>query len=196
MLVSDSLEWKKFIDFAEYLEVPMSIDLSQYRLKDYFMTRKEGSPTFDVLLQELLQDLTPHQIKIQQAVSKFDIYEQQRLEEAFHNLQEKCYFSSVINAVVALEHRLLHLLRRENESYLKQKFKDDRFSLGDLIWTYLDNKVAFDEVIPKQHENLLKLCNDYRKISVHAKGIQIKPNVAESILKLTFSFLLDDNCCI
>ena len=121
-------------------------------------------------------------------------YERQRMNEALHSFFESCFFSCVVNPVVALEYRLLELLKNENEPFLRSKNSDLRFTLGQLIFCYLNNKSQFSDIIPQKFDHLLKLCNSYRIFSAHAKDEEVNINDSRAIISLTFSFLLDDRC--
>lgn len=109
-----------------------------------------------------------------------------RLNEAIHCYVEGCNYASVAMSVSAVESRLLSLL-----SSINSDLDADRLTLGQLISEYTNNKEQYREVIPRKHEPLLDLCNTYRIFSVHPKKEIISKSVADSILHLSFEFLLD-----
>jgi len=127
-------------------------------------------------------------------VSKFDDEETLRIQEAYHTLVQGCYWSAVINSAVALEKRLFTILKSRNTKFLKQTKSNLRFSLGELIGVYIDNKKRFQICIPHRHDNLLTLVNDYRIISAHSKQFDIDRATADAIFNLTLKFLIDDDC--
>ena len=112
--------------------------------------------------------------------------ERERLNEAIHCFLEGCYYSAVAMSVSAIEFRLLNLMQ-----IVKTDKKLEKLTLGQLIKEYLDNKEKYSKIIPKKYESLLDLCNTYRIFSVHPKKEKIIKRTANSILSLTFEFLLD-----
>jgi hypothetical protein len=192
---TESGDIKAVLGFSEFLEVPIVITSTIQRLYDT-STYASGPESLKSVYQEVIKSIKPYQDRISQQIMKFDSCERTRLQEAFHNLREKCYFSSVVNAVVALENRLLFLLKRENDPFLRNKRKDLRFTFGEIIRIYIDNKIEFNNFIPEKFENLMKLCNTYRIFSAHAKEENMTSNDTKVILSLTFSFLLDERCSI
>ena len=116
----------------------------------------------------------------------FNSEEKERLNEAIHCFKEECYYSSVAMSVSTIEFRLLGLMKKANpEANL------GKLTLGQLIGEYLDNKQSYQQCIPTKHEDFLNLCNTYRIFSVHPKKEKINKRVCNSILNLTFEFLLD-----
>lgn len=118
----------------------------------------------------------------------------ERIEEAYHNLVEKCYWSAVVNSAVALESRLFFTLKNRSKKTLKAIKPDLKFTLGHLADIYLNNKGKFKNFIPLQHEHLLKLINQYRIISAHPKQFKVDQKTADAIFNFTLSFLLDERC--
>jgi len=117
-----------------------------------------------------------------------DSIKQRRLSEALHCFLERCYYSSIIMSVSAVESKLLDLMKRaipEKSRYL------DKLTLGQLLYEYLDHETEYGHVIPEKHKPLLELCNTYRVFSAHPKEEKITSRVATSILNLTFEFLTD-----
>lgn len=123
-------------------------------------------------------DLTEH----------LDSFTKLRLNEAIHCFLERCFYSSVIMSVSAIESRLLDLLKRSNPG--KSEYLDG-LTLGQLLKEYLENEGEYGHIIPKKYKPLLELCNTYRVFSAHPKEEKITSRVATSILNLTFEFLTD-----
>ena len=115
-------------------------------------------------------------------------FEKERLSEAIHTYLEGCYNSCVVMAVSSIEFKLLGLLKSANPENAEVL---EKFTLGALIKEYLENKAKYKNIIPERHEPLLELCNTYRIFSVHPKKEKISNRIAESVLNLTFEFLLD-----
>lgn len=126
--------------------------------------------------------------EINETVDYLSDFEKERLSEAIHNYLEGCYNSCVAMAVSSIEFKLLDILKSANPENASEL---EKFTLGELIKEYLENKKKYKNIIPKKHESLLNLCNTYRIFSVHPKEEKISSNIAESILNLTFVFLLD-----
>lgn len=122
--------------------------------------------------------------------SAFDEEEKERINEAIHNYLEGCNYSCVAMSVSAIESRLLKLMcfvNPDSEGDLEKK------TLGQLIVEYIDNKSKYKDIVPKEHENLLGLCNTYRTFSVHPKKRKIKATTASAIFQLAIDFLTDPN---
>jgi hypothetical protein len=120
--------------------------------------------------------------------SAFSSEERDRLNEAIHNWLEGCNLSSVAMSVSAVESRLINLMCAASP---KSTGELEKKTLGQLIIEYANNKAKYRDVVPKRHEPLLQLCNEYRILSVHPKGQTVTPNVASAILSLAIEFLTD-----
>ena len=131
---------------------------------------------------------------IPELISKLDYEEVLRIQEAYHTLQEQCYWSSVVNCAVALEKRLFAILKSRNTKFLKDIKTNLEFSFGRLIGLYINNKSTFKTCIPSRHDSLLTLVNDYRIISVHSKQRDIDRATADAVFNLTLKFMVDDEC--
>jgi hypothetical protein len=132
---------------------------------------------------------------ITEKLNLFSCEECIRLDEAIHNFEEGCYYSSVIMAVSALESRLHFLFKQMDKKIYSQSFENK--TLGQLIQIldpgmYKDPKFSkFKKIMGSKYRPLLELCNTYRIFSAHPKNEKIDRNVANSILNLTFLFLMD-----
>lgn len=124
--------------------------------------------------------------EIKDKISLLSSEEKERLNEAIHCFLEGCLYSSIAMSVSAIEFRLLDLMMSVTSD---SKLED--LTLGQLIREYLNNKKRYKNIIPKKHEALLELCNTYRIFSVHPKKEEITKAIANSILNLSFMFLLD-----
>ncbi len=176
-----------------YLEVQNNVNLAIQKLSDSY-PYEAGRNGLIFVFEELIKDVQPIECEFLEKTSLLAEQEKVRLQEAFHNLHENCYFSSTVNAVVALEFRLFKILRTQNEEFLLEKNEELRFTLGMLVSLYSSNKSKFDNVVPDKFDYLLRLCNSYRIFSAHAKEEKINANDARAILSLVFSFLLDERC--
>ncbi len=120
-----------------------------------------------------------------------------RLDQAIHCLQEGCYDASVVMAVSAVEYNLVRLMEGD-EALNKAFYEKDRGKMttfGNLI-------NFFSEIVKEQQFSslewiselnpLLHLCNRYRIFSAHPKGKTISFRVAQSVLNLSFEFIIEN----
>ncbi len=180
-------------DFIELLEMKILVSSSIDHIFDS-NTFDLGSRSVNLAFDRLKERIQLYQEDLSKQIQKFSASEKKRLNEAYHCTRDWCYFSVVINSVVALEFRLLELLKKENQQHLASFNDDFRFTFGQLIDIYLNNKTKFNNIVPKKFDNQLRLCNSYRILSAHAKDEEVNANDAQAILNLTLSFLLDDRC--
>jgi hypothetical protein len=146
--------------------------------RSYFETRLDViSTTFKTVEEEIRKKL-----------ELLDKEEKLRLDEALNCYIEGCNYSTVTMSVSSIEFRLLNLLQS-----VKPNSNLEKCTLGELISEYLKNKSEYKNIIPKKHEPLLELCNQYRIFSVHPKKERITKQIATSVINLTFAFLLDEN---
>ena len=90
--------------------------------------------------------------------------------------------------VCAIESRLLKIML---SCCPNEKERLESMTLGQLLREYINNKKQYNDVIPKEHEPLLNLCNLYRVFSVHPKEVEITKNKASAVLNLSIVFLTD-----
>ena len=69
-----------------------------------------------------------------------------------------------------------------------------RIPLGKLVDTYVANKSSFGNCVPKRHEEMFKLVNEYRIVSAHPKQFEVKRETADAIFNLVLTYLLDPEC--
>ena len=124
--------------------------------------------------------------KIKEKLQLLEEEEMHRLNEAVNCYIQGCNYAAVAMSVSAIEFRLLSLMQS-----VKSNPDLEKYTLGQLIDEYLQNKKEYKNIIPKKHEPLLNLCNTYRIFSVHPKKEKITRPIATSIINMTFTFLLD-----
>lgn len=124
--------------------------------------------------------------QIKEKLNLLNREESDRLNEALRCYLENCYNATVAMSVSAVELRLLGLM-----TSVSPTAELAELTLGQLIGEYLSNKKKYGSVIPKKHEPLLDLCNQYRIFSVHPKSERITKSIATSIMNMAFAFLLD-----
>jgi len=111
-----------------------------------------------------------------------------RLNEAIHCYFEKKFYASVVMLACVVERRLFYLMSQVRSD--KREYLED-LTLGQLIREYLNNKDDYKRIIPKRHEKLLELINDYRILSAHPKDEELKEALVRSLLTMVFDFLID-----
>lgn len=185
---------KNFVLLIKFLNLPglahhQVADLEKIpdKLNDHELTKKREAVIGNIDEIKRIVDVTKSHID--KKISTLSLFERERLCEAMHAYSDGCPNSCVAMAVSAIEFKLLKILKSKNPSRTE---KMRRPTLGHVIDDYVSNKTEYLSVIPEKHEHLLNLCNTYRILAVHARPEKITQGIAESILNLTFAFLLDD----
>lgn len=120
--------------------------------------------------------------------TSIDEDEKERVNEAIHALFDECNYSCIAMSVSAVESRLLKLMSGIKPDSINKLTK---LTLGQLITEYVENPIAYKNIVPAKHEPLLEMCNTYRVFSVHPKKEKITTAVAQSIFLLAITFLTD-----
>jgi hypothetical protein len=126
--------------------------------------------------------------EIESKINLLEKEEMDRLDEALNCYINGCIYSTIAMSVSAIEFRLLNLMQS-----VKKDSELEKLTLGELIAEYLKNNEEYKNIIPRKHEPLLSLCNQYRIFSVHPKKEKITKAIATSIINMTFAFLLDED---
>lgn len=136
---------------------------------------------------------------ISDKLRRFTCFECQRLDEAIDCLKNYCFYSCVIMAVSAVEARIIEIVRRHDKSLYDSHFA--KATLGQLVQLFDDNHYTearfadLKKLMPDKHKPLVILLNKYRIFSAHPKAETITLQIAEAILKLAFTFMLDPATC-
>ena len=194
--------WVDFVflrqDVERVIDLLIRIDEKYSSLKDPFLKLAPHTPSEEGQVQDVMTEISEEYARTKSdslmQAKQMSREEIERIEEAYHNLVENCYWSAVVNSAVALESRLFFLLKRRSKKTLEAIKPDLKFTLGHLADIYLNNKGKFKNFIPLQHEHLLKLINQYRIISAHPKQFKVDKKTADAIFNFTLSFLLDEGC--
>ena len=123
-----------------------------------------------------------------------------RLDESLVCYENYCFFASVVMAVSAVESRMHHLLKKTDSKTYKSDF--ERATLGQLLRLFDENHYKeqkfrkLKSILPKKHKPLVEILNQYRVFSAHPKEEKVDHKIAESVLNLSFSFLLDEELAI
>ena len=132
-------------------------------------------------------------------LGRFTCLECERLDEAIECLKNYCFYASVIMAVSAVEARITEIVRRHDQSLYDSSFA--KATLGQLVLLFDENHYREPEfanlkkLIPGKHKPLVALLNQYRVFSVHPKAEKITMQIADAILKLSFTFMIDPATC-
>ncbi len=190
-------ELSRIIDFLSRVDSRYSrLKIIHGRLGSGGYMNFGGRKQFQEVIRELIEKYREFRFDLIGKLSTLHDDEKERLNEAYHTLKEDCFWSSIANCSVLLESRILKILKRKNSKFLKTKNKQLRFSFGELVDIYLDNKHKFKNCIPQKHDHVLKLLNKYRIVSVHAKQVAIDQNEANALFNLTLSFIFDPKCVV
>lgn len=196
--IRNTLRW---ID--KYIIVCRFLDISRYRIDEMVEVHAILKEPVTVVsrkhLSHLLARLTSVFAYVEKDVrtrsSRLACVECVRLDEALVCFENYSYYASVIMAVSAVEARITDLIRKKSPAIYKASFS--KATLGQLIQVfepgkYTDRKYAGIKVLmPEKHRPLVSLLNNYRVFSAHPVGEPITAQIAESILDLSFAFLLD-----
>jgi hypothetical protein len=137
--------------------------------------------------------------ELKEKTKRLDCTECVRLDEALVCYENYAYHASVIMAVSAVEGRITELIRKKNVRLYNSEFS--KFTLGRLIsifepGQFKDKKYdGIKKLLPDRHRPLVTLLNQYRVFSAHPKGELITAQIADSMLHLSFAFMLDKATC-
>lgn len=138
--------------------------------------------------------------KISSYFSQLTCEECIRMDEALTCYMNHSYLASTVLTVSAVEARLHNIFSKKSSKFYKQNF--EKATLGQLIQVFDDNKyldkhyLKYKKILPPEYKPLLEILNTYRVFSAHPKGKRIEAHIAESILKLALSFLVDERLAV
>lgn len=136
---------------------------------------------------------------ISEKLGRFTCLECERLDEAIECLRNYCFYASVVMAVSAVEARITEIVRRHDQSLYDSYFA--KATLGQLVQLFDENHYTeakfanLKQLMPGKHKPLVALLNQYRVFSAHPKAERITIQIAEAILKLSFTFMIDPATC-
>jgi hypothetical protein len=165
-----------------------------YDLEDI---RTESRKQLSYYFEELENKFESIDESLKNKLSKLDNEQIDRLDESLTNYFNECYLSSVIMSVSAVEWELSKILKNDekisNLYDTDKKYKDRIPTFGTLIsffYEYVDDAALSSYSWLRDSKKLLDLCNECRNFSAHPKGRKISNRICNSILLLTFEFLL------
>lgn len=158
-------------------------------------TFNKSKKEFEGNLNELMDAIKGIESDIIAPLNELTCLECDRLGEAISCLTENCFTAATVMGASAVESRLHYLIKRRNGKLYKKSFQHS--SLGGLIKLF--DKHEYQEkqfahlkgIVPDKHRSLLDLINTYRIFSAHPLGKEIDYRVAETVINLSFLFLLD-----
>lgn len=179
-LTGDSRDAKQLLDLVSNLADP-----NQNSTKEKFENN----------LDQLVRAVQNTEQEIRPNLEQLTCLECKRLGESISCLESNCFIASTVMAASAVESRLHNLIKKKNNKIYKQFFQ--RSALGGLITLfdkneYKDKKFSsLKKIVPDKHMSLLDLVNTYRIFSAHPLGHDMDYRIAETIINLSFLFLLD-----
>lgn len=190
---------KDFIDRVDYLDVylpQLELLKKQYSVLGTFAYNTDVK-IFKSNLDSIFEAIDKmYKYEVKKKVDKLTCQECIRLDEAITDFRNNCFLSTVILAVSAIEARLHYLIRSKNKRLYAQYFENR--ALGTLISLFDENKFTDKKfkklklILPEEHGPLMEVFNTYRIYCAHPKEKTISQKIAQSVLNLTFAFLLDE----
>lgn len=150
---------------------------------------------FESLTKELREHIVSLEDEISEKLRRMSCLECMRLDEAMVCFKNFCFHASTVMAVSGVESRIHEMIRRTDEKLYSSHF--EKSTLGQLVQVFdedhfKDKKFkSIKELVPKMHKPLLALLNEYRVFSAHPKEESMPAQIAESVLHLSFAFLMD-----
>lgn len=138
--------------------------------------------------------------KISSYISQLTCEECIRMDEAITCYMNYSYLASTVLTVSAVEARLHNIFKKKSSKFYKENF--ETATLGQLIQIFDEKKyltkkyLKYKKILPLEYRPLLEILNAYRVFSAHPKGKKIDSHIAESILKLALSFLVDERLAV
>lgn len=186
----------RFLDSNKYYVDEMDEILNELKNPQLVKTYDR----FEVLLSYAREFISTLEPGIRKKLSGLTCEECERLDEALVTYSNYCFYSSIIMAVSAVEFRLHYMVKNTDKKLYSEQF--EKATLGQLIQVfdkngYTDNKYdKIKQLMPDRHRPLVQLLNQYRILSAHPKEVKVTPQIAESILNLSFAFLIDPETCL
>lgn len=150
---------------------------------------------FDSVISRIRSSVAFIESDATRKLRRFTCIECERLDEAIECLNNYCFYGSVVMAVSALEARIMKIIQQHDKALYQSHFS--KATLGQLIQLFDENHYTdtkFKKLKTKmaeKHKPLVALLNQYRVFSAHPKTEQISAQIAEAILKLCFTFMID-----
>ena len=193
---------ERYLACCRYLDVhPYVVSETENILNDLRVPeRMKYIEEFADLIKRLKNNIDIIEPDVTAKLKRFTCLECQRLDEAIVSIRNYCFYSSIVMAVSSVEARIAQLIRHKNRKIFEKHFA--KATLGQLIQVFDDKHYtdpsfgALKKLISAKHKPLLELLNHYRVFSAHPMKERVTAQIAEAILKLSFTFMIDPNTCI
>jgi hypothetical protein len=185
----------RFLDMNRY-SVDALIAIYQQLKSPQLVATVDNFTTLVTRLKSLISFLDK---ELTEKLSRLACPEAIRLDEALVCFENYSFHASVIMAVSAVENRIIEMIKRTNKRMYNSTFKN--FTLGQLIQVFEPDKYKekkygrIKKLMPDKHLPLIALLNRYRVFSAHPTEEKITAQIAESMLHLSFAFMIDENTC-
>lgn len=186
----------RFLSVNQYIVDDLKNDVNKLKNSQLMKTKDQ----FDEIIDDIKELTSILEDDIRKKLNRLTCEECTRLDEALVTHSNYCFYSSVIMAVSAVEFRLHYMVKNTDEDLYFEQF--EKATLGQLIQIFNKNEYNEDKydnikkLMPKRHLPLVQLLNQYRIVSAHPKEVEVSPQIAESILNLSFAFLTDPETCL
>lgn len=200
--VQSMLEWaRKYVQCAKFIDTNRyAVDkMAEISIQLASPERLANHEEFLRLVKDFQSSVTFIESEVSGKLDRISCEECARLDEAIVSFSNYCFTASVAMAVSAVENRLIEIIRRKHDRLYRKEFT--RFTLGQLVQIFDENQykakkyASIKKLLPVKHKPLLLLLNQYRIFSIHPKGETVTPQIAESILHLSFTFMFDRATC-
>jgi len=192
---------EKYSACCRYLDCnPFTIEDIEHACRELANPERMSSVAdFDSHINRVKDAVAFIETDIEDKLGRFTCLECQRLDEAIECLRNYCCYASVVMAVSAVEARITEIVRRHDQTLYDSQFA--KATLGQFIQLFDDNHytqpkfVSLKKLMPDKHKPLVALLNQYRVFSAHPKAERITMQIADAILKLSFTFMIDPATC-
>jgi hypothetical protein len=161
--------------------------------------RMSSLKEFDACLSLIRDSIAFIEDDISEKLRRFTCLECERLDEAIECLRNYCFYASVVMAVSAVEARITEIVKKHDKALYDAQFA--KATLGQLVQLFDDKHYTeakyshLKRLMPDKHKPLVALLNQYRVFSAHPKTERITYQIADAILKLSFTFMIDPATC-
>jgi hypothetical protein len=196
------LAWiEKYITCCKYLDINRYVlnDMTNILVKLRTPVAMTSFDDFQELIDEMNSKVAFIEKGIHEKLDRFTCHESERLDEALVCFENYCFYGSIVMSVSALESRIIKMIRKTNEDLYLECF--EKATLGQLIQVFEEDKYKEEkfqkvkELMPPKHTPLITLLNQYRVFSAHPKNQEMTAQIAESVLHLSFNFMMDKETC-
>lgn len=185
----------KFLDANRYSIDEMSDILTKLKNPKEIIYYED----FQSLLKRLRGFINFLEKDVSDKLERFTCPECMRLDEAIVCFQSYCFYACIIMAVSAVETRIHEMIRKNDKKLYSSHF--EKSTLGQLIRVFEEDQFTdkkfqkIKRLMPNKHKPLIALLNQYRVFSAHPKEETITAQIAESVLHLSFAFMMDTATC-